>query len=164
MTSLHIVLLLIVVQRLTELAIARHNTRALLAGGGVETGAGHYPLFILLHGGWLLAIYVLVPPDAPPNWWLLAALLLLQAGRAWVLLTLGRYWTTRIISLPGAPLVRAGPYRWIRHPNYLIVVAEIALLPLAFGAWQIALAFSILNAALLTYRIRVEDGVLASRS
>jgi methyltransferase len=88
---------------------------------------------------------------------------LLQAGRLWVLRTLGRYWTTRIITVPSAPLVMSGPYRFVRHPNYVVVVCEIALLPLVFDGWEIALVFSVLNAALLHVRIRTEDSVLASR-
>ena len=93
----------------------------------------------------------------------MAAFLALQAARVWVLATLGRYWTTRIITLPDAPLVRRGPYRFVRHPNYLIVAAEIAVLPLVFGAWQIALVFSILNLLLLSHRIRRENAALAGR-
>jgi len=87
----------------------------------------------------------------------------LQLARLWVLVSMGRYWTTRVLTLPGAPLVRRGPYRWVRHPNYLIVVGEIAVLPLIFGAWQIALVFSVANAILLAWRIRIEDAALAPR-
>jgi methyltransferase len=87
----------------------------------------------------------------------------LQAARLWVLASLGRFWTTRIVILPGAPLVRRGPYRYLRHPNYLVVAAEIAVLPLVFGAWGIALVFSLLNLVLLIQRIRVEDAALAPR-
>jgi methyltransferase len=94
---------------------------------------------------------------------LLALFVLLQAGRVWVVATLGPYWTTRIITLPGAPLVTGGPFRFVRHPNYLVVTGEIAVLPLAFGAWRIALVFSVLNALLLAWRIRVESGALAAR-
>src|SRR5262249_24074026 len=94
---------------------------------------------------------------------LLAAFAILQGLRLWVLLSLGRYWTTRIITVPGAPLVRRGPYRFLRHPNYLVVAAEIAMLPLAFGAWVVAVVFSALNAALLAWRIALEDQALAPR-
>jgi len=87
----------------------------------------------------------------------------LQGLRVWVLATLGRYWTTRIITLPGAPLVRRGPYRWLRHPNYVVVAGEIAVLPLAFGAWQIAVVFSLANALVLWIRIRSEERALATR-
>ena len=155
--------LLIAVQRLVEMAHAGRNARRLLAEGGIEYGAGHFPLLVALHGAWLLAIFALVPPEAPVSWPLLGLYGLLQIGRAWVLVSLGRYWTTRVISVPGAPLVRRGPYRLMRHPNYLVLAGEIAVLPLAFGAWKIALAFSLANAALLAWRIRVEDAALAPR-
>ncbi|MDR6289969.1 MULTISPECIES: isoprenylcysteine carboxyl methyltransferase family protein [Inquilinus] len=158
-----VVALLVAAQRLGELVYARRNESRLRDRGAVESGASHYPLFILLHGGWLLAIFLLVPADRAPSWPLLALFVLLQAGRIWVVATLGPYWTTRILSLPGAPLVRRGPYRWVRHPNYLIVTAEIAVLPLAFGAWWIALVFSIANALLLRHRIGVEQQALAGR-
>ena len=95
---------------------------------------------------------------------LLAVFLVLQLGRLWVISTLGPYWTTRIITLPGAPLVKRGPFRLVRHPNYLVVACEIAVLPLAFGAWRIAVVFSILSAMLTLYRIRLEDAALAARA
>jgi methyltransferase len=163
MTLLHGVLLAVLAQRLAELLYARRNEARLRAAGGVEHGAAHYPLFILLHGAWLVALWAWVPAGAPVDWWPLGGFAAAQLGRVWVLVSLGRWWTTRIITLPGAPLVRRGPYRLLRHPNYLVVVAEIALLPLAFGAWSIALAFSLLNALLLVWRIRIEDRALAAR-
>jgi methyltransferase len=160
---LWIVLGLVVVQRVVELLYARRNAVRLLARGGVEAGASHYPLFVLLHAAWLIAMAVLVPPATPPNWWLLAVYGLLQLIRIWIVATLGPYWTTRIVTLAGAPLVRRGPYRYLRHPNYVVVCAEIVVLPLAFGAVDVAIAFSILNAALLAWRIRVEEGAIAER-
>lgn len=163
MSILWIVLGLVAAQRLAELAYAQRNTRNLLARGAVEIGRGHYPLFILLHGSWLIAIAVLVPAAAAPSWPLLVLFALLQAGRVWVIATLGPYWTTRIITLPSAPLVARGPFRFVRHPNYWVVTGEIAVLPLAFGAWRLALAFSVLNALLLAWRIRVENAALAGR-
>ncbi|HEY5427001.1 MAG TPA: isoprenylcysteine carboxylmethyltransferase family protein [Candidatus Tumulicola sp.] len=163
MSVLWIVLGLVVVQRVVELLYARRNAVRLLARGGVEAGASHYPLFVLLHAAWLIAMAVLVPPATPPNWWLLAVYGLLQLIRIWIVATLGPYWTTRIVTLAGAPLVRRGPYRYLRHPNYVVVCAEIVVLPLAFGAVDIAIAFSILNAALLAWRIRVEEGAIAER-
>ncbi len=156
-----IVVLLVAAQRLGELAYARRNTRALLAAGGVEHGAGHYPLIVVLHGGWLVALFALVPPEAPPSWGLLGCYGLLQLGRLWIIASLGARWTTRVIALPGADHVRRGPYRFLRHPNYLVVALEIPLLPLAFGAWQLALGFGVANLALLAHRIRVEDRALA---
>ncbi len=160
---LWIVLVLVALQRLAELAYARRNTRRLLAAGGHEIGAGHYPLVVALHALWLLSLAVFVPAAQPADWGLLALFVGLQGLRLWIVASLGRFWTTRIITLPGAPLVRRGPYRFVRHPNYLVVAAEIAVLPLAFGAWQIALIFSIANAALLAWRIRCEEGALAVR-
>ncbi len=156
-----IVVLLVAVQRLGEMAYARRNTQRLLAAGGIEHGAGHYPLIVALHGGWLAALFALVPADAPPSWGLLAGYGLLQLGRFWVIVSLGGRWTTRVIALPGAPRVRRGPYRFLRHPNYLVVALEIPLLPLAFGAWQMALGFGLANLALLAHRIRVENRALA---
>src|SRR5581483_6222531 len=116
--------LLVALLRLLELAQARRNTRALLAQGGRELGRGHYPLILLLHSAWLAAIAVLTPADAMPSWPLLALFAALQGLRLWVLASLGRFWTTRVIDLPGVPLVRRGPYRFMRHPNYLVVAAE----------------------------------------
>ncbi|NIA67742.1 hypothetical protein HBA54_03990 [Pelagibius litoralis] len=163
MSILWAVLILVAVQRLAELVYARHNTRQLLAEGGREVGAGHYPLLVGLHSLWLLAILLFVAPETQPQWFLLGAFLILQLLRVWVLATLGRYWTTRIITLPTAPLVRKGPYRFVRHPNYLIVAGEILVLPLAFGAWEIALIFSLANAAILAIRIRCEENAIAPR-
>lgn len=155
---------LVGLQRLGELWLSRRNGRRLLAEGGREIGAGHYPVLIAVHAGWLAAIAFLVPADAPVYWPALAAYLAVQAGRVWVISTLGRYWTTRVIDMPATPLVRRGPYRWCRHPNYVVVVLEVALLPLAFGAWQIALAFSLANAAVLAWRLRIEGAALERRA
>ncbi len=160
MNLLWLVVGLVVAQRLGEMALARRNTHRLLEQGGIEVGAGHYPLFVLLHAGWLFSLVLFVPPDQPPIWSLLALYLALQPLRIWIMASLGARWTTRIIVLPGGELVRHGPYRLLRHPNYLLVVCEIALLPLAFAAWETALVFSALNAALLTWRIKVEDAAL----
>ncbi|CAN7223281.1 isoprenylcysteine carboxyl methyltransferase family protein [Brevundimonas sp. LjRoot202] len=160
---LWIVLAAVTAQRLGELWLANRNTRRLLAEGAVEIGAGHYPLFVLLHAGWLAAIALATPATTIPAPWLLAAYGVLQLGRLWVIATLGRFWTTRIITLPGAPLVRRGPYRFVRHPNYLVASLEIAVLPLAFGQVLIALVWSVANALLVGWRIRVEDRALDDR-
>jgi methyltransferase len=155
---------LVALQRLLELRYADRNTRALLARGAVETGAAHYPFFILLHGSWLICTTIVaIATRAPTNWWLIGFFGLLQAGRVWVIATLGPYWTTRLISMPGAPLVRSGPFRFVRHPNYLIVTIEIATLPLAFGEYLVAIGFTVLNLALLAVRIREEERALANR-
>lgn len=157
------IVLLVALQRTAELAYAQRNLRALLAAGGVEHGAGHYPLLVGLHASWLAAIFLLVPAGAAiqPLW--LVVFLLLQAARIWVLAALGRFWTTRVIALPDTPLVTGGPYRFCKHPNYAVVAGEIAVLPLVFGAWRIALIFTLLNAVLLWWRIRVENATLALR-
>lgn len=158
-------LVLVTLQRLGELVLDKKHTRSLLNRGGVEHGARHYPLFIVLHSSWLITLFVWVLMYLPSfDWMLVGLFLVLQAGRIWVLHTLGPYWTTRIISIPNAPLVKTGPYRFVRHPNYWIVVGEIAVLPLALGAWPIAIVFSVLNAALLTHRIRVENEALSTRA
>lgn len=153
----------VALMRVAELVYSAHNARALKARGAVERGAGHYPLIVALHGSWLLALVVHVPWNAPVHWLWLGLFVVLQALRAWTIASLGPYWTTRVYDLPGVPVVRRGPYRLVSHPNYLVVAGEIAVLPLAFGAWRIALIFSILNAALLAWRIRVENRGLAVR-
>lgn len=163
MSILWIVLLLVAVQRLAELAYARRNTRYLLAEGAYESGAGHYPFLVAVHVLWLLSLAVFVPAGQAPNWALLGAFLVLQGLRLWVLASLGRFWTTRVITLPGAPMVRRGPYRFMKHPNYLVVAGEILVLPLAFDAWEIALVFSLANAAVLAWRIRCEERALRPR-
>lgn len=154
---------LVALARFGELILARRNTRRLLAQGGVEAGAGHYPLLVALHVAWLSAIILGVPPGTPANLGLLAMFLALQGARVWIIASLGEYWTTRIITVPGAPLVSGGPYRLLRHPNYVVVTAEMAVLPMVFGAWQIALVFSALNLCLLAHRVRVEEAALADR-
>jgi methyltransferase len=163
MSALGIVLILVALQRLGELVYAARNTRALLARGAVEYGRGHYPPIVALHAAWLAALPIFVPWRAPPDWFWLGPFILLQAARLWVVASLGPRWTTRIVALPGAPLVTRGPYRWLKHPNYCVVAAEIAVLPLAFGAWRIALIFTLLNAAMLAWRIRVENSALGYR-
>ena len=154
------IIALVVLQRLAELVYAERNTRALKARGAVEVGAKHYPLIVLLHAAWLAAVTLMLPPDGTINWILIAVFAVLQGLRVWVLATLKRRWTTRIIVLPGAPLVLSGPYRFMRHPNYAIVIGEIAVLPLAFGLPLYALAFSLLNAIVLYVRIRAENAAL----
>lgn len=163
MTPLVWILGLVAAQRLGELWLANRNTRRLLARGGREAGAGHYPLFVLLHASWLVAIAVATPLDRAPVWALIAFYGLLQVARVWVIASLGPYWTTRIITLDGAPLIRRGPYRFARHPNYWIASAEIAVLPLAFGQWEIALVWSAMNALLIRHRVRIENQALSPR-
>lgn len=150
-------------ERGLELAYALHNSRALRRRGAIECGRGHYPLLVALHALWLVALLLLVPTETRPDAGLLVVFIGLQGLRLWIIASLGPYWTTRVLTLPAAPLVRRGPYRFLRHPNYLVVAAEIAVLPLAFGAWQIAFGFSIANAALLAWRIRIEEQALRPR-
>jgi methyltransferase len=162
-TVLHWVLALVLLQRTVELVWARRNTIRLRQMGGVEADAEGYPYFVLLHAGWLVSLALFVPAAAPPVWPLLGFFVLLQLGRLWVISSLGYYWTTRIVTVPGTPLVQTGPFRWLRHPNYLLVTMEIAVLPLVFGAVWIAVLFSVLNLVLILRRIRIEESVLASR-
>lgn len=163
MMWLWVVLTAVAAQRLWELWLADRNTKRLLADGAVEVGAAHYPLFVLLHASWLAAIAIVTPWTMVPNLWWLGLYAVLQLGRLWVISTLGRFWTTRIITLPAAPLVRRGPYRFIRHPNYVVASLEIAVLPLAFGQVWIALAWSVANTLLVAWRIRIEDRALNER-
>ncbi len=159
----HWLVALVALERLLELALSRRNTARLLASGAHEIGANHYFFIVAVHVAWIVSLWMTVPASAPISWLWFGVYLALECGRAWVMVTLGRYWTTRIIHLPDAPLVRSGPYRFCRHPNYVIVGGEIAVLPLVFGQWQIALIFSLLNAAVLAWRIRVENAALATR-
>ena len=159
----HVLVALIVLQRLIELMLARINTRNLRVAGGIEHGAGHYPLMVALHSVWIVSLVVFVPANAALNPILFVIFVGLQAARVWVINSLGRYWTTRVITVPGAPKVTRGPYRWLRHPNYMIVIAEIAVVPLIAGAWQLAIIFSVANAALLWHRVRIENAALTGR-
>lgn len=159
MTSAVALLLLVTLERLAELALARRNTQALLANGAFEAAPKHYPGIVLLHAVWLASLW-LVGWDRPVNGLWLAVFLALQALRVWTLATLGRRWTTRIIVVPGASLVAKGPYRFVTHPNYIVVVGEIAVLPLCLGLPWLAVFFSIANAAILSIRIRAENAAL----
>ena len=153
---------LVALQRLLELRLSRRNERLLRPRGAVERGEGHYPLMVALHLSWLLSTLVEGILRGPTLWPLpLALFLLVQPLRYWAILTLGEYWNTKILVVPGAELVRRGPYRYLKHPNYLVVVAEILTFPLIFGAWITALVFTVLNAALLYARIKEENRALA---
>ena len=152
----------VTLQRLVELPIARANTARLLSAGGHEVAPGHYPVIVALHASWLAALWWFAP-GRPLNFAFLALFALVEVARTWVLRTLGNRWTTRIIVVSGERLVARGPYRFVNHPNYLVVASEIALLPLVFGLWQLALLFSALNAAILTIRIRAENRALGRR-
>ncbi|HTR86053.1 MAG TPA: isoprenylcysteine carboxylmethyltransferase family protein [Reyranella sp.] len=162
MTLAIAVLLFVTLQRGAELVLARRNTTQLLKQGAVEVAPGHYPLIVALHAAWLIGLWIaaiagrISAPDLP----LLAVFAILQGLRLWVLVTLGTRWTTRILVMPGAPLIRRGPYRFLNHPNYAVVAGELLVLPLAFGLPWYAVAFSSLNAVLLWIRIAAEDRAL----
>lgn len=155
------ILVLVTLQRLSELVIARANTARLMRAGAVEHGASHYPAMVLMHAAWLIGLWALAW-GRPVDLALLAVFAVLQAGRVWVLATLGRRWTTRIVTVPGERLVARGPFRLVRHPNYVVVTLEIACLPAVFGLWGYALLFTVLNGLMLFVRIRAENAALAS--
>jgi methyltransferase len=148
-------------QRIAELWWVRQNERRLFAAGGVEYGRAHLPLIVLLHAAWIVGMWVLAY-DRPVNLFFLTLVVLLQIARFWVLISLGRRWTIRIIVVPGERLVARGPYRFLRHPNYAVVTGEIAAVPLAVGLPVYALVFSILNAAVLAIRVPAEDAASAA--
>ena len=153
------ILSFVTLQRLVELRLAERNSNRLLAEGAKEYAAGHYAFLVAIHMAWLAALWWWAP-GRPAHLPLLLLFAALQVGRLWVIATLGRRWTTRIIVLPGAPLVRSGPYRYLSHPNYVIVTAELAVLPLVFGLVEIAVVFTVLNVAILAVRIPQENEAL----
>jgi methyltransferase len=154
-----ILLAYVTVQRLIELWWAKENATRLMASGGVEYGRSHLPLMILFHAAWLAVLWLLAY-DHPVEPVFLALFVVLQMARFWVLGTLGRRWTIRVIVVPGERLVAQGPYRFLRHPNYAVVTGEIAVVPLALGLPTYALVFSILNAGMLAIRITAENAAL----
>lgn len=159
MTAAEFILALVTAQRGAELALSRRNTQRLMARGAVEVAPGHYPFMVAVHASWLIALWVfghnqVVNPLA------LAAYLALQGLRAWVMATLGARWTTGIIVVPNEPLVARGPYRFLRHPNYVVVAGEIAALPLMLDLYWLAALFTVLNALVLFIRIRAENRAL----
>jgi methyltransferase len=150
----------ITAQRIAELWWARENERRLFAAGGIEFGRSHLFLIVLLHAAWIIGLWTL-GYDRSVNPFFLVVVVLLQIARFWVLVTLGRRWTIRIIAVPGEALVARGPYRFLRHPNYAVVAGEFAAVPLALGLPIYAVAFTILNAAVLAIRIPEENAALA---
>jgi len=152
-------LVFVTLQRGAELVWGRSNERALRAKGAVEIGAAHYPAIVVLHAVWLICLW-LRGWDRPLDWPWVIAFFVLQAGRAWVLATLGRRWTTRVLVIPGETLVKRGPFRIVPHPNYTVVALEMPVLPLAFGLWGTAIVFGVLNLAMLAWRIRAEETAL----
>ncbi|MGB8274468.1 MAG: isoprenylcysteine carboxylmethyltransferase family protein [Alphaproteobacteria bacterium] len=153
----------IVAQRLAELLYGKRNLTRLVARGGIVADEPGYRWIVLVHAGWLLALAFLVPADAPVYMAFLALYGALLLFRVWVMASLGPYWTTRIVTMPGAPLRANGPYRWLNHPNYLLIAGELAVAPLIFGAWQIAAVALVAHAIVTRQRIALEDKVLAER-
>jgi methyltransferase len=160
-TSAELILGIVTLQRAGELVVSRYNTHRLLARGAIEMSPRHYPLIVAVHTAWLISLWIL-GRDQPVNILALSGYIVLQGFRFWVIRTLGPRWTTRIIILPEQPLVLAGPYRFLSHPNYAVVTGEIALLPLALNLPLLAAVFTILNAAVLAIRIRAENRALAT--
>jgi methyltransferase len=159
MWTILIILTLVTLQRLVELFIAQRNTKRLLESGGVEVSSGHYIFIVLFHTLWLASLWYLAWGH-DINWGWAIVYLVLQAARGWIIAALGGRWTTRIIVVPGETLVSTGPYKIFRHPNYMIVAAEIFILPLVFGLWWLALIFGVVNLALLYWRITEEEKAL----
>ncbi len=155
--------LLILIQRGAEEIHSARNTRALVARGAREEGAGYYPVVAVAHLSWIAGLFFLIPAYAQPIWPLIWLYLTLQIVRYWVIATLGPYWTHRIITIDDAPVVSSGAYRFVRHPNYAITVAETLLLPCAFRAVALALIMTAIWVAVLSYKIRLEDAALAAR-
>ncbi len=163
MTTASFILLLVTLQRISELVIAHRNTAALRARGAIERGANHYPVMVLLHASWLAGLWW-YGSNAIVIWPLMALYFLLQGFRIWILASIGRRWTTRILSVPSETLVARGPYRFMKHPNYALVLLEVPLLPLALGLTWFAVFYGVLNIAMLAWRISVEEAALkASR-
>jgi methyltransferase len=150
-------------QRVAELWWAKQNEQRLLADGAVQYGKAHLPLIMLLHAAWILGMWILAYRHSV-NLVYLALIVLLQVARFWVLVSLGRRWTIRILVVPGERLVARGPYRFLRHPNYAIVCGEIAIVPLALGLPLYALVFSVLNALVLAIRVPAENAALTANA
>lgn len=166
MIAYTVLVVLVGVERLAELVVSQRNLRWSRSRGGVETGAGHYPAMVALHSGLLVGclaeVWLADRPFVPGlGWPMLAVVIAAQGLRWWCIATLGPQWNTRVVVVPGAGRVSSGPYRYLRHPNYVAVVAEGVALPLVHTAWLTALIFTVLNAALLRVRIRSEAGALA---
>jgi len=155
--------LLVLSQRGLEELYSAKNTKALLAEGGREAGSAFYPVVAATHLAWIASLFFLIPPDAIILWPLIAYYLVLQIVRYWVIGSLGRFWTHRVITLPNAPLVARGPYRYLSHSNYAVTIVETFVLPLAFGALALAAIMTPLWWTVLNYKIRLEDEALSAR-
>jgi methyltransferase len=155
--------ILVVAQRGLEELYSARNTKALLAAGGREAGRAYYPVVAATHLAWIASLFFLIPPDAIVLWPLIAYYLVLQIVRYWVIASLGPFWTHHIITLPDAPVVARGPYRYLRHPNYAVTIVETLVLPLAFGALALGAIMTALWWTVLDYKIWLEDEALHSR-
>ncbi len=155
--------LLVLAQRGLEELHSRRNTSNLLAQGGWEVGRDYYPVVATTHLAWIASLFFLIPVAAPVYWSFLVCFLLLQIGRYWVIATLGPFWTHRIMTLESAPLVTAGPYRFMRHPNYVITTLETAILPMVFGAWALSIIMTVIWGSVLNYKIILENKALLER-
>ncbi|MFH0347529.1 isoprenylcysteine carboxyl methyltransferase family protein [Bacillus vallismortis] len=155
---------ILIAQRAAEMAVARQNEQKVKKQGAIEFGESHYPYIIIMHILFFLSLTaeVLLMNKQPSSWWIgiAAAILIVQAVRYWALCSLGAYWNTKILVVPGAELVKKGPYKWMKHPNYTVVILEILLIPLLYQAYVTMCLFSNVNAVLLTVRIRTEDKAL----
>jgi methyltransferase len=155
--------ILILAQRGLEEIYSARNTKALIAAGAHEVGSAYYPVVAATHLAWIASLFFLIPADAPILWPLIVYYLLLQVVRYWVIGSLGRFWTHRIFTLPGAPVVARGPYRYLRHPNYAVTIVETFVLPLAFGALALAAIMTALWWTVLAYKMRLEDQEMDAR-
>jgi methyltransferase len=158
-----IVAILILAQRGLEEIYSARNTKALIAAGAHEVGSAYYPVVAATHLAWIASLFFLIPADAPILWPLIVYYLLLQLVRYWVIGSLGRFWTHRIFTLPGAPVVARGPYRYLRHPNYAVTIVETFVLPLAFGTLALAAIMTALWWTVLAYKMRLEDQEMDAR-
>ncbi|WP_075620159.1 isoprenylcysteine carboxyl methyltransferase family protein [Paenisporosarcina indica] len=154
----------VIIQRIIELFVARNNEKWIRSQGGYEVGARHYPYMVAMHVGFFISLiveFLVFERSVPAFWYLLFIIfLMLQMMRVWVISSLGRYWNTKILVLPGAQVVKKGPFHFIRHPNYFVVTLEIIVIPLMLGAYFTALIFTILNFIILSVRIPIEEAAL----
>ena len=155
--------LLVLLQRAAEEIYSARNTRALLAAGATEAGRSYYPVVATTHLAWIASLFFLIPPAAEVSTLLALTYLALQGVRYWVIATLGRFWTHRIVTLADAPIIRRGPYKFLRHPNYAVTIAETFLLPAVFGAYALGIIMGAVWTAVLAYKIALEDEALAAR-
>jgi methyltransferase len=158
-----VVALIILAQRGAEEFYSARNTRALIAAGAKEAGRSYYPVVATTHLAWIASLFFLIPATATASYILAALYIALQGVRYWVIGTLGRFWTHRILTLDNAPIVRRGPYEYLRHPNYAVTIAETFLLPTVFGALALGIIMTAVWAAVLAYKIELEDEALSAR-